>query len=265
VKVIIQALTKDLEREIRRLSELTNRSIGEIVEQRAGHVARDLAYTSQPWGLDVATKKKIEGAVKSDIRKVYLTERGAFKQLQAINKPMAKAFSKFIKQGKFIEAEQLLSRSGTAIRNAPVDPFDFGRSHRASQDRRTGRVRRHRPAMVLTDDKDFTAYLKRRVANAGLTKAGWIRAAMNANLPVPKSSGLRVGAWVTRHTTKAKGSGRNNTFNTNRPSVTLTNGTDWASSKQGDAAVAKALMDVKLRLRQEIKNIIAANAKKLNA
>ncbi|WP_395736278.1 hypothetical protein [Prosthecobacter sp.] len=242
--------TREIQAAFRRLAEVTGKKLGVVVKQNARLIAWNLAHNTQPYGMDLATKKMGEAAVLRDVGRVYSAASAIFKKLQDTGQvKVAKEWYKLVKIGGYGKAEKLLKSTSLQERNTPIfAPLDPSLHDQARNSR--GRVVRHRPAQILPDAKDLRNYGAKRKALVGFGKAGWITAGASLG------SITRVPAWITRHKGIAPGRANDQSNRTYDPFVTFTNAVRYASSILPEGQIAAALKIQREKMLAHIEHVL---------
>lgn len=162
------ALNRSLEKAI----EEKRKVVAEKARFAAIKVARDLAERTFPSadaiGLAVA-------AMRFDVGRVYITPGRAFEILRSsAGEAVAGAFYAAHKRGQLSQAESIIRRSNSPIRNIEVGslrPDLHQRSRNAN-----GRVELKAPLQVV-EKREIDAYVKSEISKIGKTASGWNAAA----------------------------------------------------------------------------------------
>ena len=205
-----------------------------VVKQVARLMCVNLAFQTQPFGGDKGAKLVGEKAVTRDLAKVFADLPATFESLQLKAQAMADAFWKAAKKKDWTEARRILRSSGTMWRNVEISPFD-AKYHIANRDRR-GRVKRHVPAQIVTDNKKLAEYRRRKVKMVGFAKAGWAAAAESLS-----GNTRGIPQFVTRHKQRAPGRAVDNSESKNDPHVSLHNDVGYIGVACPPQQIARAL------------------------
>ncbi len=131
-------------------------------------------------------------AAAADIEAVYSSTTEIFRDLEQVEGDAdgARAFRKLAPTDP-AAAEELLRRFGHPAAGLPVRPFEPG-EHRAARGR-DGRVRVQFPRVIVTDPARLAAYKRRKAANVGDLKSGFVSAyrALGGRKSIP--------AWITNN------------------------------------------------------------------
>lgn len=247
---------REFQRMLLRYADVTGRRLGVVVKQNARLIAWNLAHNTQPYGMDLATRKQGDAAVLRDVGRVYSAASSIFKKLQDSGEvKTARAWYKLVKIGGYGQAEKLLKTTSLKERNTPIfAPLDPD-LHRQARNRSRGTVSRHRPAQIVPDAKSIQRYGKQRQALVGFGKAGWITAGSSLG------SIARVPAWITRHKGSAPGRADDQTHRTADPFVTLTNAVRYASKILPAGEVAAALKLQREKMLAHIEHVLVNTAR----
>jgi hypothetical protein len=122
-----------------------------------------------------------------------------------------------------------------AIRNARSGPFSES-LHQRARDKR-GRVRaQDRKFFVIgrSDRSRLAAYVKKKLANVGLAKSGWVTAAWSIGLPIP--------GWMSGHIQRGQSDVINRLDHPDDPTFTAINSAPWAENRaEGERVVGYAI------------------------
>ena len=221
-----------------RFPQRIGRTMASLVRQEARGLAVELARTTRPIGFSERARKAGEGAVAGDISKVFASPDQAFENLRQSDPAVADRFWANVQNRRFARARKDLAGSSSPWADIPLGRLDPVK-HKDS--RRDGRVKRNRPAQVVTSSKALASYTARIQRRVGFAKGVWINAA--------KALGGRVrgvARWVTRHR-QAPGTAKIRTGD--RPSITLVSRLDYMEDVTSDAGIRRALTAAANRLR----------------
>ena len=221
-----------------RFPQRIGRTMLSLVKQEARGLAVELARTTRPFGFSARARKAGEGAVAKDIGKVFATPDQAYEQLQRTDPQSADRFWAHVQNRRFARARKALAGSSSAWADLPVGRLEPDR-HRTS--RQNGKVKRSRPAQVVTSRRALDTYTARIQRRVGFAKGVWINAA--------KAIGGRVrnaAQWATRHR-QAPGTARVKTGD--RPAVTLVSRLDYMEEVTTASGIRMALDAAAGRLR----------------
>lgn len=226
---ISPAQRRKLENELKAFAKKSGVAVAETVAILGQSVAKELARKVQPWGLGKKQGDKFELNILKQVSKAarYATFKGSPGDVSDVH-------------------ARYRNRNGAVTVRAPEK----------IQPKRTPFVRPE----VLTE-------AKKKQANAGMAKAGWIAAGESIDSPLLKTAkGISkrikgIAPWIRRHVSSNKGSSafvRKGGLNS---TIYLTNKVDYAYSKTGTngQAVQGAIADGYKRAS----TIIKARLKKL--
>jgi hypothetical protein len=248
------AETRAYARSLEEWRTLTGSEWGPLLKGEVRTVAISFATETQPFGLGDDARKAGEGAVESDIRKVFATPAEVFEQMKRRDgEPMSREWYGLMEGRKYKAAERVLRTSKTPWRNTKVGgTLDRG-VHQSSRGR-GGRVRRHRPDRVVNPERR-NAYIKREIRKVGYVKGPFARIvqAMGGKRGLPR--------WVTRHKSSPF---RVNDFSAEKttPYIEFANLVGYAGSVLSQASRRKALNVARRRLMKRTEYALAGNAKK---
>jgi hypothetical protein len=194
---------------LRRYALAMKMSFAEAILRQARLVAVNLAHQTQPFGSGAEARKQGEGAVTTEIGRVYddvpqvagrvKNSDGSFDLPRVKSAPQAEAaFVRLVRTGQHDKARELLN----SLRIEPyfttdVGRFDGGQEHARS---RHG-ARRKVPSntftkLAVTNPQAARSYVKQISQRVGTAKAGWASCAQQLG-------GWRgIPGWVTRHARK---------------------------------------------------------------
>lgn len=241
----------------RELAELSGKSAGVLLRERAGLLGRVLAERTVPFqpigdyaGQRETGVKKVEAGVAS----VYVSGAKVFEEIKRkIGERAAKAWLKLLKTDP-AKADALMQQAGLQASNLKIMAFDGGAAHRAAMPIIARRGRNNRPPLVIADTKSLNAYRRKQSAHVGWAKRGWIAAARQ----IPGAKGFsRLPAWMKRD--GAPGLGIDETRKTDNPSVTLNNRVPYISKlliPKRQAQAFRAFEGILVKdLRQQINHL----------
>lgn len=211
------------------------KSFSQTLIQGSRILAVNLAYQTQPFGDNDTGKEAGEGAVATEIQRVYKTPAYVFSRIETSGLPQgkkktqnasqaAKVFVQFIKRGETAKAEQFLQK----LRIDPffkteVSSFDAGYKHQSVRFGARRKVSRNQfPLLVPKDAAKLRAYVKIIEKRVGTAKAGWASCAQQLG-------GMRgIPGWVTRHARAGVlGKVDDASFLDNKPYIRITNTVPW--------------------------------------
>lgn len=195
---------------LRRYALAMRMSFAEAILRQARLVAVNLAHQTQPFGDGAAAKEAGEGAVQTEIDRVYdpvpavadaLGRSGrtfsGIKRVKTAPQAVA-AFVRLTRTGQFDKAKELLND----LRIDPyfstdVGPFDGGAEHQRSRFGARRKVPRNTfTKLAATNANRLKSYIAQILKRVGTAKAGWASCAQQLG-------GMRgIPGWVTRHARK---------------------------------------------------------------
>jgi hypothetical protein len=106
-----------------------------------------------------------------------------------------------------------------------IAAFDGGSTHTKRRNK-LGRVpKSQKPQVIVTNDAELAAYIKRKKKLVGYTKSGWITAGKQIS-----TYGLgQVAGWIKRHNAPGRGTSGPISADARTAFIRLENGTQWAS------------------------------------
>jgi hypothetical protein len=272
-----------IEAMLQRLSEVSGKSVGKIINDRAMTYARYLAFNTQPVansdgsaisstnfiqnapaGGSVKSKKLGQAAVDRDIRRVYTSAAKLINYLKrnfknGSGKSIAGAFSAAVKAGRYIEAKNILRRANVPGASfLDVMAWDHGARHSRLKKNPRGRIPRGTKEVVVDLDKDIKTYSHTRQKMVGFTKSGWI----NAAKPISTRGSGSVAQWIKGQ--RGQGRGLDMTSDPNNPRIVLYNNVPWVSQCMSQRTFVRTVETFERILKQEIDAILKHEADKAN-
>lgn len=198
---ISPAQRRKLENELKTFAKKSGVAVAETVAILGQSVAKELARKVQPWGLSKKQGDKFELNILKQVSKAarYATYKGAPGDVSDVH-------------------ARYRNKNGAVTVRAPEK----------IQPKRTPFVRPE----VLTE-------AKKKQANAGMAKAGWIAAGESIDSPLLKTAkGISkrikgIAPWIRRHVNSNKGSSQFVRKGGLNSTIYLTNKVDYAYSKAG--------------------------------
>jgi hypothetical protein len=216
------------DRKMRELARLLNKSLSEVLRDEARLALNAAVKMTAPMTYAVsmtqslAAQRRIgEEAVRRDVRQVFPTEIRNEKSAIAAVQKLARA-------GRSEEAEKILRDVKAAAEWVPGSTPSS--AHHRKQRNRRGRVRRNPQRMIGPTEAAVAGYVRQRIKHVGISKAGWVTAARDLGLKLPR--------WIARND---KGNGRIIKLHegTGRDSITMVNSVPWiADSKEHNRIAA---------------------------
>jgi len=253
------------------LAAATGRTQGEVLRAGASTFARYLAGNTMPVIVSAANPENPDGgslaarnmgrkAVARDLARVYISPAKIFSQLKnwsnaKLGASIARQFYKAIKSGNISEARSILRRSGISAQHLEIIDWDSGAHHRKSRNK-YGRVQTSNKPVIVTDPKRIKEYVKAKQKLVGWAKSGWIAAGRQVNGKGTAS------AWMSQ---PAPATGKDNTKNTETPSVSLTNRVSYAHAALREKYNASAGAGFVRTLVKQTDAILAKQAAKEQA
>lgn len=178
------------ENNMKKLAEVSDKTIDDVLKQQAKLFCVDLAFVTQPFGKNLNSKRSGERAIKGDIRNVYLSNNKAYDHLENEKTTgCAKRFYALIKAGKYAEAAKITEKL-----NLPSMPFDEGLAHQSAR-KYNGRVYKANPNKFFAyPQKLVEKYIKEIQKRVGMAKSGWYQAAKSIN----DQSMIKLPSWIKK-------------------------------------------------------------------
>jgi hypothetical protein len=196
---ISPAQRRKLESELKQFAAKAQVAVGETVAIIGTSVAKELARKVQPFGLTQKTGDVFELSILKQVNKAarYATFKGT--------------------QGDIAQVHQQYRNNRGAVTVRPPRQFQ--------------------PERKPFDRQEVDDHVKKKQANAGIAKAGWITAGESIDSPLLKTSKNRVrkikgiAKWIRRHVGGSKGSSRFVRKSGLNSTIYLTNNVDYAYSR----------------------------------
>ena len=279
---MIEQLVVDRSGEFRRaLGQLyRGKGLAHGLRREARLVAVNLAFQTQPFGGSKATtpgkasgREQGEGAVARDIRAVIQVPSDLHAEIQAQSVSAAKAFSYYMKNRRYAEAEALLNRLNIStfsqIKAGPMRG-DIHKQARRPIPQRPRMSRRQRPLLVTTEVTELKNYIESVKRNVGIAKAGWASCAEQLGGTGGRMMALGGGqqqavpAWVKRHVGgRASGSVIDQADKILNASVRMINHVPWVSKCLTDSEAQRALDIQREKMAKRLEYQLAAELRKV--
>ena len=217
--------------------EITGKQISSTLRRGARLLAVNLAYSTPPYGKDIAARKLGERATQNDILRVFtpsnpiklkhpstaLSFREQVTKYVTRNPKLQKAILSAIKASDQSKLSAILSNAG-GFSKLVVGGVD-GSLHKSTRNA-YGRVRKGwQGRNIVMNSSELKNYITAKQDLVGLTKAAWASAAEKVKADVKDSlSGLP--AWVKRHISKVPSAVMDNS-DALAPRITLTARLPW--------------------------------------
>jgi hypothetical protein len=224
---------------MRRYQDVTGREIGSTMRRGARLLAVNLAFSTPPYGRDIAARKLGEKAVQNDILRVmrpmerinlpFSTNVEPFKitvqRLVTNNRALRRSLLKAISDFDIARFASLL-RHVNGFSSLNVIPEASPDLHRRTRNN-AGRVSRGwRGRDIVFSSGSLQEYIRRKQQMVGFTKAVWAACAISVRANVVDAlSGIPT--WVRRHASNVP----HNVMDASdafAPKITLTNRLPWA-------------------------------------
>jgi hypothetical protein len=202
----------DFSRQLRRYALARRIDFAKAIRQQARLVAVNLAHQTQPFGDGASARQAGEGAVNTEVQRVYKTVpytavkvRDSGKNPSGVARvktapQAAAAFVRYVREGKNDKAGELLD-------NLKIEPFlattvgtfDGGQKHQGARHGARRKVPKNQfVRRVVKNEAQMKSYLKKIMQRVGTAKAGWASCAQQLG-------GMRgIPGWVTRHARKTQ-------------------------------------------------------------
>jgi hypothetical protein len=277
---VIEELVVDRSGEFRRALGLLYRDKGLAagLRREARLVAVNMAFQTQPFGGSKAMttggtsgKEQGEGAVARDIRKVIKTPSDVHHEIEMQSLSAAKGFSYLMKNGRYLEAEQMLNRLNIPkLMQAKVGPMN-ATIHQAARKPIPARPRiskTQKPLLITSQINELKAYVKEVQKKVGIAKAGWASCAQQlggtgGRMAAAGGQQQAVPAWVKRHVGKrASGTVVDQADKIINGRVLLINHVPWVSKCLTDTEAQRALDIQREKMLRRLGYVLEAEALK---
>tara|TARA_R110000868_G_C10790259_1_gene756239 strand:+ start:198 stop:1103 length:906 start_codon:yes stop_codon:yes gene_type:complete len=264
--------TADLRARMEMWAGLVKKETGAGIKQFARVACENLAFNTQPYGIDEDAKKKGERAAIAGVSSVYYTTKDKgfknalleqakkhynyrkrqagllnFKERRKIGKGHAgfeQRLNGYIGSQNELALAKIALCFGWKGVILPSDTFDKS-LHKNARNPVTGRVDKRKGNMHLAIGHrgDLEKYKREMAGRVGLSKAGWAKCADLISIPGRVSAATRgIPKWVKRHRNKlASGTISDKSNDPINPRVVMTNTTPWCSRVLTPANAQKAL------------------------
>lgn len=233
------------------------RSEESLMRQLTGQVSVELASATNPPFFDEKSapidgfKSRIRTewlSVTPDIQNIYVYVRSV------LGSEKADQFWAIYKTGDPIESSRFLLDNGIIINISNFDPSVIKKTSKNRVDNN-----QEKKTLIGSEATKRDEYTKRKQANVGLAKAGWLSAAND--ITRSRAGGSKVG-WVRKLARKASGKGTL-TDSAKGITVSLTNQVPHASEAMNMRQMILVEREVERRLARSIKQQLTVMAKKL--
>lgn len=236
---------------LRRYALAMKMSFAEAILRQARLVAVNLAYQTQPFGLNLSAKQKAEKTIGVEIGRVYkdvgtvARDVGSAGQMSAdvsrVKSPSQAeaAFVRLVRSGQTAKAQKLLNDLNIhPFFSTEVNKFDQGSRHQTERFGARRKVPKNTfPKLAVTNFNLIRGYINKIKQRVGTAKAGWASCAQQLG-------GMRgLPAWITRHASQAQlGSVYDATSASgNQQYVIMTNRVPWIDKCLNAGQIQRAL------------------------
>ncbi|NBQ64095.1 MAG: hypothetical protein EBT95_00770 [Verrucomicrobia bacterium] len=225
------------------------KSYQETLIQASRILAENLSFQTQPFSHSKSAKESGEGAVASEIGRVYddagevagkIGQSSGPFDLKRIKSPRQAeaAFVRLVRSGEYEKAKDLLN----ALRIDPyfstnVGRFGSGEEHKKARFGPRKKVSRNQfTLLAVTNGAAVRSYIKKISQRVGTAKAGW------ASCSQQLGGFGKIPAWVTRHASgSALGSVSDASFLDREPFIRMTNKVPWIDKCLSQAQMQRAI------------------------
>jgi hypothetical protein len=261
--VIAKVDDSKLLKKMKQYEAVCKKEVSQQIRNHGRLLGLELMRQAQPFGNPKSAKELGEGAISSDLNKIFIvlnaywSER--FREAKSFNRGL------YTKEGKEWLSDKY-ELAGTL-----QEVLDFHRQQKAGKRRPTQRgdktIGRHSPHEYMVAPRDLIKKAHKQLIKAvGWSKAGWAKAAQECKADTKAAAKLSgIPAWIKRHVSASRGSAvdmTNGWWNTSgNPKVILRSGVDWQSkviSKQqrsdaGNLTRGKFIKFLSAAIRAELK------------
>lgn len=237
--------TAEFSRQIGEIVRVTGKEAGEVVREEAGLFTKDVVKFTPPFGSAPSTesfgaqRKVGEAAVERDIKRVFtwldlskINSEGVRKRLEELARAGDVDGIKDVLKGCRIPVNTVLLEVNERV-------HDFARGSR-------GRVQKWKRIWVVRS-RGIAAYIRKKKADVGKSKAGWVAAA--------QKFGVKLPSWITRHGAGG-GSVRDESKHATEPKITITNhhGSGGPETRIVERAMKNRVRNIKAKLERIAKS-----------
>lgn len=248
----VQIDNKKLLERMKRYQEATGKEIRSTMRRGARLLAVNLAYSTPPYGKDVAARKLGEKAVQNDIQRVMRPMERMNLPFKTNVEPFKKTVQRLVKDNKALRKDLLgaikdldLPKFASILRHVKgfsslnVLYESSPELHRRTRNN-AGRVRRGwKGRDIVFRPGSLEEYIKRKQAMVGFTKAAWASCAISVKADIADAlSGIPT--WVKRHASKVPHNVMDESM-AMAPKITLTNKLPWADKALREADHKEAI------------------------
>ncbi|NBW14645.1 MAG: hypothetical protein EBR82_42265 [Caulobacteraceae bacterium] len=226
---------KKLQQAMLKFSVAKRKTFQETLIQASRILAENLSFQTQPFSHDKSAKESGEGAVATEIGRVYddvgnvagkINTSGRSFDLKRVksSSQAEAAFVRLVRSGQYEKARELLNE----LRIEPyfstnVGRFDFGEEHQKARFGARKKVSRNQfTRLAVTNTAAARAYIKQISQRVGTAKAGW------ASCSQQLGGFGKIPAWVSRHAVGGSlGEVNDASFIPKKPFIRMTNKVPW--------------------------------------
>jgi hypothetical protein len=187
----LQIESAGFERDVRRLSELTGKSLQVVLDEQGRLFTRDVVKATAPfypgrnWTESLASQHEIgRNATERQIRSLFRPL--ASLRISTSDTRGGRRLRSLASTGKFEEATELLKAIG--FRTQGLVPLATRELHEANRNSR-GRVTK-KTSYLVRDGRSIESLVRRKKSYVGRAKGGWVKAA--------NALGLHLPGWITK-------------------------------------------------------------------
>lgn len=240
---------KKLQQAMVKFSVYKKKSYQETLIQASRILAENLSFQTQPYSHNKSAKESGEGAVATEIGRVYdnignvagkiNTSGKSFdlKRVKSASQAEA-AFVRLVRSGQHEKAKDLLnSLHINPYFNTDVGKFDSGHEHQKARFGSRKKVSRNQfTRLAVTNIIKARSYIKKISERVGTAKAGW------ASCSQQLGGFGKIPAWVTRHAqAQPLGFVNDASFLEREPFIRMTNKVPWIDKCLSQAQMQRAI------------------------
>jgi hypothetical protein len=251
VKTKVEIDNRKLLARMKRLEEVTGKTVSSTLKRGARLLAVNLATSSPPYGKNKDARAQGEQAVQNDILRVFTPGSAITTKQGRSTKSFAEDVQSFMTRDLRLRdaiIAAVRAADATALNKILSNVPGYARFHATNAvDRdlhqRTrnayGRVRKGWRSREIVLGNSLPQYLKEKQDLVGLTKAAWASAALKVNADV-KDALSGIPAWVKRHIS-AVPSAVVDKSDSMLPIITLTSKFPWADKAMPESKYKEAV------------------------
>lgn len=189
--LLLQIESAGFERDVRRLAQLTGKSLQVVLDEQGRLFTRDVVKATAPFSPGQGWTESLAAQHQVGRKATERQIRGLFRPLSSLSvftsqSRTGRRLRSLASTGNFDEAGELLKAIG--LRTQGVVPAATRELHEANRNSR-GRVTK-KANYFVRDGRSIESLVRRKMSYVGRAKAGWVKAASALGLPLP--------GWITK-------------------------------------------------------------------